>query len=158
MTGAIPSRVCLPNGLWVATSGVPGAGAGTEGRDEEEGRGMGVGIRGAGADGFAAATGLDAGRGGTDDARGAGTEACASSAGNGAAAGISSAPHSASMSSVGGAIDGTGGLELTRSLGLSVIALSWPFHGGAHKSSSSIAAGLKDRQWPQQERTFPVFS
>jgi len=42
------------------------------------------------------------------------------------------------MSSVGGAIDGTSGLALTRSLSdrLSVIALSSAFHGLAHKSSA----------------------
>jgi hypothetical protein len=40
------------------------------------------------------------------------------------------------MSSVGGAIDGSGGLALTRSLSdlLSVIALLSPFHGPADKS------------------------
>jgi hypothetical protein len=34
---------------------------------------------------------------------------------------MSSAPHSESISSVGGAIDGIGGRPLTRSLGLSVM-------------------------------------
>ncbi len=117
-----------------------------EGRDDggrggDDGRGVGVGMRAAGVDdGRSAGVDVDDGRGaGVDAGRGAGVETRAAGAGvegdaaaavtcvgNGAAAGIASAPHSESMSSVGGAIDGIGGRPLTRSLSdrLSVIALS----------------------------------
>jgi hypothetical protein len=106
-----------------ATSGVAVA----EGRDEvgrddagrgaEEGRGRGVAIRAAGLEeGRGAGAGVDDARGGVD-----GVATCGTRAGPG----ISSAPHSESISSVGGAMDGRGGLPLTRSLSdrLSVIAL-----------------------------------
>jgi hypothetical protein len=87
------------------------------------------------------------------DARGAGAGVEARGAGNGVAvvlscgtppgAGISSAPHSESMSSVGGAIDGRGGLPVTRPLSdlLSVIALPVAFSrpGGQIKSDRDNA-------------------
>ena len=96
------------------------------GRGANDGRGAGVAV-----------AGLDDGRGAGVEARGAGAELEARGAGagvdgdaatwgSGAGPGIASPPHSASMSSVGGAIDGIGGRPLTRSLSdrLSVIALS----------------------------------
>jgi hypothetical protein len=161
VTGAARGVVVADGGVEAGTSGVAMADgrvdAGTsgvdtaEGRDAsgaegdeatkgaDDGRGIGVGRR---------AAGLADGRGGGVEALGAGTEArgagvdddvaVAASLGSGAGAGISSAPHSASMSSVGGAMDGTTGLVLTRSLSdrLSVIALHSAFHGPQHKSST----------------------
>src|SRR6187397_1650320 len=61
------------------------------------------------------------------------------------------------MSSVGGAMDGRGGLALTRSLSdrLSVIALQSAFHGRPHKSSASTALGGKERSLGQHGRRFP---
>jgi hypothetical protein len=131
--------------------------SGAEGEAErgaDDGRGIGVGMRagladgrGAGVDALGAGGGADAGAGdevlGAD--AGAGVEgdaavAVAVSLGNGAGLGSSSAPHSASISSVGGAMDGTGVLALTRSLSdrLSVIALHSAFHGPQHKSSAPV--------------------
>jgi hypothetical protein len=130
-------------GVEAGTSGVAVAegrvDAGTSGVETAEGRDA------SGAEGDAA-SGADDGRGigvgrraaGLADGRGAGVDGeAAASLGGGAGAGISSAPHSESISSVGGAMDGIGGLALTRSLSdrLSVIALTSAFHGPAHKSS-----------------------
>jgi hypothetical protein len=134
-----------------AAAGLDGRGAGAEearggigvaeargGAGVTEARG-GAGVtevRG-GAEGRAA--GGEDGRGAGVDGRGAGVAVAGAAAtcGKRAGAGISSAPHSESMSSVGGAMEGIGGLPLTRSLSdrLSVIALTSPFHGRPHKSS-----------------------
>jgi hypothetical protein len=116
-----------------------GVDAGTNGVVIAEGRSEGVMSGVDVADATAGRT--DAGRG-----AGAGVDGTAS-LGNGAAAGISSAPHSESISSVGGAMDGIGGLPLTRSLSdrLSVIALTSPFHGPAHKSSARGRSSYKER-------------
>jgi hypothetical protein len=148
VTGAMPSRVCLRSGLATgavaATGAADGRGAGvdeargTAAAAGTEARGAGVDeARGAGVDvdearGAAAAAGTDA-RG-----SGAGVDVEGLNCGTFAGAGISSAPHSESISSVGGAMDGRGGLALTRSLSdrLSFIALSSAFHGPAHKSSA----------------------
>lgn len=153
MTGAMPSKVCLRIGLTsgvAVASGLPTTGvavacegAGTDARvggADETGRGgavLGDEAGRGGAEERAGGNGVaelaaEAGRG----ARGAGV-AVALSCGTPAGAGISSAPHSESMSSVGGAIDGRGGRPLTRSLSdlLSLIALQSPFHGPADKSS-----------------------
>ena len=157
MTGAIiPSSVCLRSGLVLVglTSGVAtadarggvtrgvviadgGVDAGTNGVAIAEGRSDGV---------TSGVDVADAAVGRADAGRGAGVDGTAS-LGNGAAAGISSAPHSESMSSVGGAMDGIGGRPLTRSLSdrLSVIALTSPFHGPAHKSSARGRSGCKER-------------
>lgn len=125
MTGAMPSSVCLRSGL-LAAGGADAAAVGAD-----EGRGAGTeDARGAGTEDACGAGTEDEGRGGEDEARcGAGVVVAGGGAGSGAVicgtragAGMSSAPHSESMSSVGGAIDGIGGRPLTRSLGLSVIA------------------------------------
>lgn len=147
MTGAMPSKVCLRSGLVAAAIGAA------------DGRGAGVDE----ARGTAAAAGTEARGAGVDDALGvdaaaaAGTEARGSGAGAGvdglncgtfAATGMSSAPHSESISSVGGAMDGRGGLALTRSLSdrLSFIALSSAFHGPTHKSSARARRPAKTPQ------------
>jgi len=115
------------SGVAMADGRVEGAASGVlvaDGRDDagrggEEARGTGVGMAAAGLDeGRGAGAGADA-RGGEDGV------AAALSCGTRAGAGISSAPHSESISSVGGAMDGIGGRPLTRSLSdrLSVIAL-----------------------------------
>ena len=118
------------NGVVMAEGRVEGAASGVsvaDGRDElgrgaEEARGTGVGMAVAGlAEGRGAGAGVEA-RGGDEGAAwGAAALVCGTRAG----AGMSSAPHSESISSVGGAMDGIGGLPLTRSLSdrLSVIAL-----------------------------------
>jgi hypothetical protein len=146
ITGAMPSKVCLRSGLVMSgvavasgllTTGVVVAcdGVGTEARAsggaEEAGRGAALGDEAGrgGADERAAGNGVAtlAAEAGIDE-RGAGA-GVALSCGTRAGAGISSAPHSESMSSVGGAIDGRAGLPLTRSLSdlLSVIALPVAF-------------------------------
>jgi hypothetical protein len=126
------------------SNGVEATEGGEEaGRGADDGRGaaaFAVGIddgRGAGVEARVAGAGSGAGSGGDGDA--------AATVGRGAGPGIGSAPHSASMSSVGGAIDGNGGLPLTRSLSdrLSVIALSSTFHDGPHKSSWLVEFRLK---------------
>ena len=113
---------------------------------EARGAGSGVEERGAGA-------GVEARGAGVDVDVGVDALTCGTRAGGG----ISSAPHSASISSVGGAMDGIGGLALTRSLSdrLSVIALQSAFHGRPHKSSASAAVRGKGRCLGQQERSFP---
>jgi hypothetical protein len=155
----MPSSVCLRNGF----------GADDDGRGAVEGRGGEEGLAAAGTEarasgtGVALAAGTEARGGGTGvalaalepaeagPAAGDLTEAELAGAGfamrgTGGAAGMSSAPHSESMSSVGGAIDGIGGRPLTRSLGLSVIALKHgAFHGLAHKSSAVTTNAGKDR-------------
>jgi len=115
------------SGVAMAEGRVEGAAKGVsvaEGR-EELGRGAdearattGAGL----ADGRGEGGGVEAAWGGVD---GAGRAVVTSSCGMGAGAGMSSVPHSASMSSVGGAMDGIGARPLTRSLSdrLSVIAL-----------------------------------
>ena len=156
------------SGLVGATNGVASADGRLAGAaDGEDGRGAGI-------DEARGGTGVDEARGGAgvDEARdgagdegrdGAGDEACAAGAAEGcgagvdglcavaatcgslAGAGISSPPHSESISSVGGAIEGIGGLPLTRSLSdrLSVIALTLAF--------SRLAAQIKRARtpWPQ---------
>jgi hypothetical protein len=131
-------------------AGVEALGAGTEALGAgTEALGAGTEALGAGTEALGAGTeALGAGT----EALGAGTEALgagvegeavvAASVGSGAGAGSSSAPHSASISSVGGATDGTGVLALTRSLSdrLSVIALPSAFHGTQHKSSARVSA------------------
>lgn len=115
------------SGVLMADGRVEGAASGVsvaEGRDDvgrgaDDARGTGVGM---------AAEGLDEGRGagaGADDARGGEDGVAALGCGTPAGAGSSSAPHSESISSVGGAMEGMGGRPLTRSLSdrLSVIAL-----------------------------------
>lgn len=122
------------------------------GRGAPEGRGIGVGIRGgagAGDDGaLGAALGdATAATGGELFGAGAGVDgALTAMFGTGAGAGISSPPHSASISSVGGALDGTIGRMLARSLSdrFSVIALCRPFHDRAHKSRAPNGLGRKD--------------
>jgi hypothetical protein len=110
MTGAIPSKVCLRSGLSLRAG---------DGDDEVAGRGGNVDVVAA----------VAAGRGGTLGAGCGG--ALTASCGTLGAAGISSSPHSESISSVGGAIEGRGGLALTRSLKdrLSFIASRPAFHG-----------------------------
>jgi len=96
----MPSNVCLRSGLSERRGGGSLAVAGTDARGGIE---AGSGARAAGG-------------AGTDDDI---------TFGSGAGEGMASAPHSESMSSVGGAIDGSGG----RLLGsrFSVIALGSPF-------------------------------
>lgn len=150
ITGARPSSVCLRRGLSDAVvssaSAAAGAGAGTDARAtggaEDAGRGAagtGVGRRGAGSGVDRLATGGADARGAAGGSGGGAPAAVALDSGRRAGAGMSSsAPHSESMSSVGGAMEGRGGLALTRSLSdrLSVIALPSPFHGSARKSSA----------------------
>jgi hypothetical protein len=156
----MPSSVCLRSELVAAgvVSAIPAAGAGAgrgvdrraTGGAEDAGRGAagtGVGRRGAG-------SGVDrlvaAGAGVEERAAAARSGVAVAAAvaldcGRRAGAGISSsAPHSESMSSVGGAMEGRGGLALTRSLSdrLSVIALPSPFHGLARKSSAQRRQAL----------------
>jgi hypothetical protein len=114
------------NGVAMADGRVEGAASGVSVADGREDVGRGADdARGAGV--AVAAAGLDEGRGAGVDAEARGGEdgAAALSCGTRAGAGISSAPHSESISSVGGAMDGMGGRPLTRSLSdrLSVIAL-----------------------------------
>jgi hypothetical protein len=154
------SGVAMADGrVDAGTSGVETAegrdASGAEGdaeRGADDGRGIGVGRRapglaegrdvgvaelgaGAGAEARGAGGGADGRRSGVD-----GDAAVTASLGRGAGAGSSSVPHSASISSVGGAMDGTGVLALTRSLSdrLSVIALQPAFHGPQHKSSAPV--------------------
>ncbi|HEX2877526.1 MAG TPA: hypothetical protein VHP33_40035 [Polyangiaceae bacterium] len=171
----MPSNVCLRSGLLAAALGAA-AGAGDDGAAAAAGAAEG---RGAGVDEArgTATAGTDARGAGVDEARGAaaaaGTEARGTGVGAGAgagvdglsfgtfaAAGISSAPHSESISSVGGAMDGRGGLALTRSLSdrLSFIALSSAFHGPAHKSSARARAPSKLPKSAHLRRTFPSLS
>ncbi len=116
------------SGVAMADGRVDGLTNGVAVAEGREGRGIGVGM---------CAAGLEDGRGAGVDGEGEGEGVAAASLGSGAGAGSSSAPHSESISSVGGAMDGIGGLALTRSLSdrLSVIALTSAFHGPAHKSS-----------------------
>jgi len=134
----------------VTAEGREGSGCeATAGTGADDGRGAGVEARGAG---------LEEGRGVGVEARGAGVDGDATaSLGTAAGAGISSAPHSESISSVGGAMDGIGGLALTRSLSdrLSVIALPSAFHGPAHKSSARRGVRPKSANSSRPERTFP---
>jgi hypothetical protein len=177
----MPNSVCLRKGLLAPTSGVAaaegGVDAGTSGVDSADGR-VDAGASGVdtadgredGGLGGEAETGEEArgagveARGAGVEARGAGVEALGvavavetliGAAGGGT--GNSSAPHSESISSVGGAMDGMGGLALTRSLSdrLSVIALQSAFHGRPHKSSASAEVGAKLRCLGQRERSFP---
>ena len=133
VTGAIPSRVLERSGL---AADLAAAGAGEEGRTAG-------GSGAAGYDGGAAAGGFD--RVGASVAEGAGAPARGTRAG----AGISSAPHSESMSSVGGAMEGRGGRELSDRL--SVIALfrliggSQPTNWALSKAFSCPAAQIKLR-------------
>src|SRR5688572_2654395 len=98
ITGAMPRRVLLRSGL--LTTGVTVAEAGDEGRA--------AGVDATGDEGRAAATGGGSGAGGYDagaaaagglEGAGAGAAAGVATWGTRAAAGISSAPHSESMSS-----------------------------------------------------------
>jgi len=167
---AISGLVGATNGVASADGRLAGAADGEDGRGAgiDEARG-GTGVDeargGAGVDEARDGAGVDEARDGAgDEGRdGAGDEACAAGAAEGcgagvdglcavaatcgslAGAGISSPPHSESISSVGGAIEGIGGLPLTRSLSdrLSVIALTLAF--------SRLAAQIKRARtpWPQ---------
>jgi hypothetical protein len=138
-------------GSGVARRGAVGSGVAARGAGSGVARGdagSGVAARG-GAGSGVARDGVGAGGLATGDAdvRGAASLGARiadawtleSSCGRRAGAGrSSSAPHSESMSSVGGAMEGRGALALTRSLSdrLSVIALHPAFHGLARKSST----------------------
>lgn len=116
-TGAMPSSVCLRRGLLVACNGSVRAGdgalVGTDG--DEEGRGAGAGedgrARGGSGGGGYDPVAATAGVSGSRDGEGAATVAALAS-GDGAALALSSAPQSASISSVGGAMEGRGGRAL----------------------------------------------
>lgn len=125
-----------------------------EGRGAEEARGTGVGMAAAGLDeGRAAGAGADADARGAEDG-----EAALLSCGTRAGAGMSSAPHSESISSVGGAMDGIGARPLTRSLSdrLSVIALQVAFSWPGEQIKRARMRPPKLRAVSRPERMFPL--
>jgi hypothetical protein len=171
-----------------ATRGVEiadGRGDGPAATGDEDGRGAGADeARGAeGAEEARGGAGVEEARGGAgvEEARGAGAAeargacvdeaaaeagaaAVAPTCGSLAGAGISSAPHSESMSSVGGAIEGMGGLPLTRSLSdrFSVIALtcafSWPAAQIKRRSHTSVNGRSQGGPFRQRRTWLPVVS